>query len=80
MQLKICLLPCAITPPTLDEIKQAVAKLKNNKAADTKGLIAEMLKQGADIVLPHIHKVVSHILRTRSFPNEWKHNVVFVRC
>ena len=60
-----------VVPPTLTEIENALNKLKNKKAADTRGLIAEMLKAGSAVILPHVLRMFLEILSANKIPPEW---------
>ncbi|KAK0146682.1 Craniofacial development protein 2 [Merluccius polli] len=42
-------------PPSLEEVQDAIRKMKNNKAAGPDGIPAEVLKEGGPDLLKHIH-------------------------
>ena len=67
------------TPPTVEEVKSAISKLKNGKATGTDGLAAELLKYNDCVELPHF---ITHLLvdvwNGGDVPSSWKHSRV--RC
>lgn len=62
--------------PTLEEVKQAIQHLKNNKAPGEDGLPAEVLKEGKEIVAREVHKIILEVWKTETIPSEWKEAIV----
>ena len=56
---------------TRSEVKAAVRKLKNRKAAGPDGLPGELLKHGGEPVIDFLHKLINEIWRTNNIPEEW---------
>lgn len=60
-----------IALPTLDEIKSAIRKLKNNKSPGSDALPSELFKHGG----PQLHQILHHLItciwQTRKMPYEW---------
>nr|XP_061823852.1 uncharacterized protein LOC133611023 [Nerophis lumbriciformis] len=48
-------------PPTLDELQDAIGKMRNNKAAGPDGIPAEVLKKGGPDLTKHIHALLLKI-------------------
>eukprot|EP00959_Pyramimonas_sp_CCMP1952_P205669 4301053-Pyramimonas_sp.AAC.1 len=71
------------TPPipafTNSEIEHALKGLKSNKAADTEGIVAEMLKSGGKALRYILLDLFNRILRPGTpTPKNWKHTVIKV--
>ena len=52
----------------IEEVKQALRKLKNNKAADTMGLTSKHLKLGGRIVESFLLDMLNHLIHTKKVP------------
>ena len=61
---------------SLKEIQDAISVSKKNKAAGLDGLVNEMLKAGASILLPYLHKLFNAIFTSGIFPNSWRTNTL----
>ena len=48
-----------------DEVKRAIGKLKNNKAADTIGLTSEHLKHGGHTLVRFLTEMINYIIQTK---------------
>ena len=55
----------------LDEIRAAIKKLKNHKAAGLDGVTAEMLKAGGDTVVKALKAIVDDIWYSGVWPEDW---------
>lgn len=63
------------SPPTIEDVKRAVAKLKNNRAAGPDSLPSEFFKACPDLttyIWPHIREA----WMSCKFPTEWKEGVI----
>ena len=60
---------------TIREIKVNIRKLKNSKACGEDLILNEMIKSGADILLPSITKLFNLILKNGHFPEIWNTNL-----
>jgi hypothetical protein len=56
---------------TIDEIKLAIKKLKNNKAPGIDGIIAEMIKSGQETWSRVLLKLYNHIFTSKQYPKCW---------
>ena len=63
-------------PPSLDEVREAVAKLKGGKAAGICNISAELLKAGGDAMIRGLHAVLSAVWRSGTIPPDWKRGLV----
>ena len=59
------------TPPTVEEVKSAISKLKNGKATGTDGLTAELLKYNDCFELPHF---LVDVWNGGDVSSSWKHS------
>ena len=60
-------------------MKSALKTLKPGKASDAKGLVAEMLKSGGDMLRHKLLELVSEIISPgASTPLEWHRNILKV--
>ena len=66
----------ALPPPTMDEVKESIKQLKNNKAAGIDGLTPELFKFGPGKLIRIVHRVVVWIWETEQLPDEWKDVVI----
>jgi len=64
--------------PSMEEVKTAVKKLKNNKAAGIDQVNAEMLKGGGEVVLEHLHSLIGRIWREEEVPDDWRRSEIKV--
>ena len=60
-----------IPPPSHNEVRVALQRLKNNKAAGTDGLPAELFKAGGDDLVRSMHKLICKIWLQESLPSDW---------
>ena len=60
-----------IDPPTIEEVRTAIQRLKNNKSAGLDNIAAELLKFGGDSVVNHIHQIVVKIWTDESWIDKW---------
>jgi len=62
--------------PTLEEITEAIGKLKNNKAPGEDGLPSELFKTGCDELYMAIHSIIKRIWSEEKLPEEWTVGVI----
>ena len=55
----------------MDEIRAAIKKLKNHKAAGLDGVTAEMLKAGGDTVVKALKVIIDDIWYSGVWPEDW---------
>ena len=63
-------------PITLQEITEAIRKLKNNKAPGEDGICAEMLKADEKVVPPILQPILQDIWDNETAPESWKKGVL----
>ena len=68
-----------INEPTVEEVKEAIKKLKNNKAAGSDGIQSELLKYGWEDLQQEIYKIIIAIWRKETLPEEWKETILVPR-
>lgn len=56
-----------------DEVKRAIKRLRNGKAAG----VAELLKVGWEALTLRLVKLFSVVLKTRKVPKDWKDGITF---
>jgi hypothetical protein len=61
---------------TIEEVKQAIKELNSGKASGTDGIVAEMLKEGGDVVSNYILKLFNIVFDLGVFPNEWAKAII----
>lgn len=59
-------------PPTLEETKRAIERLKNNKAPGSDGIPSELFKHGGEALVDEVHKLMVKVWNTEGMPQEWK--------
>ncbi|KAG0716601.1 LINE-1 reverse transcriptase [Chionoecetes opilio] len=68
--------PIDETAPSLDEVREAVAKLKGGKAADVCNISAELLKAGGEAMIRGLHAVLTAVWQSGTIPPDWKRRLV----
>ena len=63
-------------PPTLTEMKTAIQKLRNGRAAGSDNLPAELLKCAIDPVSKALHNLFHRVWQSGRVPSEWKDGIV----
>lgn len=58
-------------PPTLEEVESAIKRLKNNKAAGSDCIPAELIKAGGPVLLERLHGLMESIWSEETMPTEW---------
>jgi hypothetical protein len=58
------------------EVKKAISKLKNNKAAGLDGITAELLKHGKEVIIDELTNLFNLIWETEEVPADWRHGVI----
>ena len=65
-------LPITCEPPTKEEIRAAILKARNGKAAGPDGIPSEALKADMDTVVEMLHQLFSKIWESEDIPDNWK--------
>ena len=60
-----------VEPPTIEEVRIAIKRLKNNKSAGLDNIPAELYKCGGNKVVDHIHQIVLKIWTQESWISQW---------
>ncbi|KAG0724898.1 Transposon TX1 uncharacterized protein [Chionoecetes opilio] len=68
--------PIDETAPSLDEVREAVAKLKGGKAAAVCNISAELLKAGGEAMIRGLHAVLIAVWQSGTIPPDWKRGLV----
>ncbi|PIK47844.1 hypothetical protein BSL78_15289 [Apostichopus japonicus] len=63
-------------PFTLEEVEEAVKKLKNNKACGCDRISAEVLKEGGPLMNRMLLKVINKAWSDREVPEDWSRGLV----
>jgi hypothetical protein len=63
-------------PPHIDEVRAAIKKLKNHKAAGVDGIHAEMVKAGGETMVKLLHKMLEKIWILEIVPDDWMKAIV----
>jgi hypothetical protein len=62
--------------PTLEEVKFAVLKLKNNRASGPDGLQTELLKVDEMSFIHRLWKLIEKIWKEEIFPSQWEEGLI----
>lgn len=62
--------------PTMDDVKEAMTNLKNNKAPGKDNISTEMWKYGGQELMNGLHKLIESIWRQKKIPLEWTEGVI----
>lgn len=61
-----------------DEIKKAINKMKNGKSPGSDEIIAEMIKQGGDVLVKEFKKLFNMCLEKNEIPKEWDDAIIIL--
>ena len=62
--------------PTLEEVKEAIKTLKNNKAAELDGIPAEVYKVGGDLLPHQLHQLLVKIWANEDIPTHFRDSAI----
>ncbi|KAG0723665.1 Dipeptidase 3 [Chionoecetes opilio] len=68
--------PIDETAPSLDEVREAVAKLSGGKAAGVCNISAGLLKAGGEAMIRGLHAVLTAVWQSGTIPPDWKRGLV----
>ncbi len=68
--------PIDEVPPSLAEVRGAVARLRGGKAAGVCNISAEMLKAGGEAMTHGLHAVLTAVWQSGTIPPDWKRGLV----
>ncbi|XP_035780619.1 craniofacial development protein 2-like [Anopheles albimanus] len=66
-----------LLPPSLEETRKAIRRLKNNKAPGTDGIEAELVKYGGATLEQEIHQVIAGVWDSEVMPDDWHAGVIY---
>ena len=64
--------PIDETAPSIGDGKEAVAKLRDGKAAGIRNISAELLKAGGEAMIRGLHAVLTAVWHSCTIPTNWK--------
>ena len=64
------------TEVTREEVEVAVRKLKNGKAPGSDEIVAELVKNGGQVMVDWLWELLREVWRTKSVPQEWKNAIL----
>jgi hypothetical protein len=59
-------------PPTIDNVRRAIERLKNNRSTEPDSIITELLKIKQEMIQVTFHKMVCQIWKVEIIPEQWK--------
>lgn len=62
--------------PTIEEIKESINRMKNNKAPGIDEIPLETIKHGGEELIENLHQLIVIIWDTEIMPNEWRTAVI----
>lgn len=65
-----------VPPPTVSEVETAIKRLKNNKAAGSDGIPAELFKSGGRVLLQWLHRLIEAVWTDETMPTDWNLSVI----
>ena len=68
--------PIDCDPPSLEEIRKAIDRLKNGKAPGVCGIHPEMLKAGGEATILWLRTLLCSIWSTGEIPTDWKRGLI----
>lgn len=64
-------------PPTVDEISDAITKLRNRKASSEDAISAEHLQSGGETLVQMLYDLIPEIWDNETMTNEWNSAIIF---
>jgi hypothetical protein len=61
---------------TVEEMKEAIDKLKNNKAPGPDNINAELIKSSKPVLINILHKIIHKVWETETTPQEWEEGLI----
>jgi hypothetical protein len=65
-------------PPSIEEIKESIKKLKNYKSVGVDEIGNEQLKYGARGVLPWLRDLFAVIWEKKDIPSDWRKGIMTI--
>jgi hypothetical protein len=62
--------------PTIEEVKQVINKLKNNRAPGPDSINAELLKERNTALIEKIHIIMERVWKMEEIPQEWEEGII----
>jgi exonuclease III len=62
--------------PTWSEVRIAVSKLKNGKAAGPSGMVGEMIKAGGEVMVERLVNLFGKVWKEEDIPEDWEGGIV----
>jgi hypothetical protein len=62
--------------PTLDEVKNAIQKLMDNKASGIELIQAELIKKASPDFVEYMHQLIIKIWTTETIPEDWNWSII----
>ena len=66
-----------LLPPSIEETRKAMSRLKNNKALRTDGIAAELVKNGGARLENDIHQIVTEVRDSELMPCDWNLGIIY---
>ena len=66
----------SVDPPTTTEIKSAIQRLKNGKAAGNDLIVAELLKADVDFTTEKVKQLLDKIWQQEKIPDRWRKGLI----
>ena len=66
----------SVSEPTLAEVKQAIKRLKNEKAPETDSITAELLKANIEFSATKIHRLLGKVWTVEKIPQPWRQGLI----
>ena len=62
--------------PTFDDVKNAIQKIKDNKAPEIDLIQAELIKKASPDFIEHMHQLITKIWTTEAIPEDWNWSII----
>jgi sorting nexin-29 len=61
---------------TVEEMEEAIDKLKNNKAPGSDNINADLIKSSKPVLINILHKIIEKVWETETIPQEWEEELI----
>uniref|UniRef100_A0A8D9B1A7 Craniofacial development protein 2 n=1 Tax=Cacopsylla melanoneura TaxID=428564 RepID=A0A8D9B1A7_9HEMI len=62
--------------PSIDEVRKALERMKNNRAPGEDGIVAELLKYGGEPVIIALTDIIEEVWTTERMPTSWSNGII----
>lgn len=62
--------------PTAEDVRNAILRMKNNRAPGEDGIVSELLKYGGEAVVTSLTDIIKEVWKTEKMPTPWSTGII----